>query len=337
TVIVEPWIICRVEWGLSCSSVTWVHLYSFTVPVLYHRSSNLMLIGERMQDLKLWRAGLAVTSLSLAAFGLITTARIGPQPDGSYIVPNGQTITPAGLHIEVADRPLGMALSPGGKLLAVVTGSNFAARRIHLIDAATGTLAQSIPIGDSFVGVAFSPDQLALYVGGGSNNDVKIFQRQTEGNFSAAGSVSIPGSAPSGLSVDRTGATLYVALNQRHTVAIIDTRTRAVKEVPVGVYPYMALVTPDGAKVYISNWGGRRALAGDRTDGVLPVVIDAQTGIASTGTVSVLDVRSQTVVRNIAVGLHPSAMAFSSDGRRLYVANANSDTVSVIRTADDTV
>ena len=160
-----------------------------------------------------WRTLLlAGAALSLAAFGLVTTARVGSQPDSSYILPNGQTITPAGTHIEVADRPLGMTLSPDGRLLAVVTGSNFAPRQIHLIDGNAGTVVQSIAIGDSFVGVAFSSDGSTLYVGGGSDNDVKVYKRQGAGNFVAAGSLSIAGSAPSGLSLNPAGTTLYVAL-----------------------------------------------------------------------------------------------------------------------------
>src|SRR6058998_1401583 len=101
-----------------------------------------------MQTRRKWpTAVVAGAALSLAAFALMTTPRIGRQPDGSYIVPTGQTITPAGAHIEVADRPLGMALSPDGRLLAVVTGSNFAARQMSLIDVTAGQVAQSIAIG----------------------------------------------------------------------------------------------------------------------------------------------------------------------------------------------
>ena len=37
------------------------------------------------------------------------------------------------------------------------------------------------------------------------------------------------------------------------------------------------------------------------------------------------------------VGLHPTGMALSQAGDRLYVTNANSDTVSVIDTGTDTV
>lgn len=38
--------------------------------------------------------------------------QVGLQQDGGIVVPTGQTITPAGTHIEVDDRSLGMAVSP---------------------------------------------------------------------------------------------------------------------------------------------------------------------------------------------------------------------------------
>ena len=285
----------------------------------------------------LWLLALAaLTALSLGLASRDITW-VGQQPDGSYIVPTGQRITPAGRHIEVNDRPLGMALSPDGRRLAVVTGSNFAQRRIHLIDVAAGTVAQSIAIGDSFVGVAFSSDGQMLYVGGGRDHNVKVYRRNPAGTFAADGVVAVPNSEPSGLSLSPDNGTLYVALNRRHSLGIIDVKTRALEEVAVGSYPYTTVTTGDGAKVYVSNWGGRRPQAGDATDGTIPVVVDPETGIANNGTVSVLDARSRMVMRHIEVGLHPSGMALSPDGNRLYVANANSDTVSIIATRSDTV
>ncbi len=281
---------------------------------------------------------LALATVGCASLiGLLTTRRMGIQPDGSIIVPTGQTITPAGTHIEVNDRPLGMVLSPEGNQLVVVTGSNFAARRIHVIDVPAESITQSIPIGDSFVGVAFTSDGRTLYVGGGRDNNVKIYRRQEDETLRADGVVTIPASAPSGVSLSPTDETLYVALNLKHAVGIIDTKTRQVSELAVGIYPYTTVVTPDGEKVYVSNWGGRRPEPGDVTDGVVPVVVDPETGIAMTGTISVLDAKSRTVLTTIDVGLHPSAMVLSPDARRLYVANANSDTISVIDTEKDTV
>jgi len=278
-----------------------------------------------------------IVALTLIAFGFVagTIARVGRQADGSIIVPTGQRLTPAGTQIEVADRPLGMALSPDGALMVVVTGSNFASRRLHVIDVASASVVQTINIGDSFVGVAFSSDGQRLYVGGGRDNDVKFFRRNSATTFIADGTVSIAASEPSGLSLSPDDSTLYVALNRRHSVAIIDTASHAVQEVPVGSYPYTTAST--GSKIYVSNWGGRQPLPGDQTDGVIPVVVDPETGIANNGTISVLDAASRKVVASIEVGLHPSALLLSSNGSRLYVTNANSDSVSVISTSTDQV
>ena len=119
-------------------------------------------------------AAVAITLASVAAVAVFP--RLGRQDDGSFLVPTGQRLTPSGKHIEVDDRPLGMVLSPDGARLAVVTGSNFAPRALHIIDAKSGTLLKTERIGDSFVGVAFSADGKTLYVGGGASNEVKVLR-----------------------------------------------------------------------------------------------------------------------------------------------------------------
>lgn len=284
---------------------------------------------------RIWSATILALTLTAFTFAARKIVHVGRQADGSIIVPTGQRLTPAGSQIEVADRPLGMALSPDGALMVVVTGSNFASRRLHVIDVASASVVQTINLGDSFVGVAFSSDGQTLYVGGGRDNDVKFFRKDSATTFVADAAVSIAASEPSGLSLAPDDSTLYVALNRRHSVAIIDTASRTVQEVPVGSYPYTTVSL--GSKVYVSNWGGRQPLPGDQTDGVIPVVVDPETGIANNGTISVLDVASRKVIANIEVGLHPSALLLSPDGTRLYVTNANSDSVSVISTSTDQV
>ena len=282
----------------------------------------------------------AIVILGLVGTGLALsrTAVVGVQSDGSVLIPTGQMLTPAGDHVEVSDRPLGMALSPNGALMAVVTGSNFGTRSLHIIDVHTNTLTQSISIGNSFVGVNFSPAGDRIYVGGGASNDVKFFALGPAGTFVADGTLGITAAAPSGLTRNADGSRIYVALNMAHQVAVIDTATRAiVARIPVGTYPYTAVMSADGSKVYVSNWGGKIPDAGDVTDGMFPVVVDERTGIPVSGTVSVIDTVTNTVVKTIEVGLHPCGMALSPSGDRLYVTNANSDTVSVIDTATDAV
>jgi YVTN family beta-propeller protein len=277
--------------------------------------------------------------IAATAFAFKHSVTIGVQPDGSIVVPNGQTLTPAGTHINVNDRPLGMVVSPDASLLAVVTGSNFSPRALHIIDLATRTLKQTLSISNSFVGVAFSPAGDRIYVGGGASNDVKFFKKAADGSFAADGTLPIPGGPqPSGLTLDATGSRLYVALNMTHEVAVVDTVARKLlARVPVGIYPYTAAISADGSKVYVSNWGGKVPGPTDFTDGNFPVIVDKRTGIPVTGTVSVLDTASNAVVKTITVGLHPTGMALGPRGDVLYVTNGNSDTVSVIDTATDAV
>lgn len=246
-------------------------------------------------------------ALATAAAAIVGTQIIGVQPNGEILIPTGQTITPAGTHIEVGDRPLGMVRSADGHLLAVATGSNFSPRSLHLIDASRKVVVQTIPIGDSFVGVAFDAGGNRLYVGGGRDNDVKFFDRQTDGTFRQTATIKIPESAPSGLALAEDGRTLYVALNLKHAVAAIDIASRQITEIPVGSYPYTVVVA---GKIYVSNWGGRRPRSADRTDGTFPVVLDRR-GIPASGTVSSIDPATNKVVCHIDVGLHPSAMALS--------------------------
>ena len=45
--------------------------------------------------------------------------KVGPQEDGSILVPTNQLLTPAGFQVYMPGRPVDLALIEGGKLLAV--------------------------------------------------------------------------------------------------------------------------------------------------------------------------------------------------------------------------
>ena len=287
-------------------------------------------------------AFLAVLSLvplaanfSISAYAQRTTPVVGTQPDGSILLPNGQTLTPQGTQITVNDRPLGIAVSLDNRTAAIVTGSNFQTNAIHFVNLATNTVTQTIN-GNTFVGVAFSSDGKTLYVGGGTDNNVKILTLGASGQWSLAHSVAIPSAQPSGLSLSPKGDFVYVALNTKNALGIINTSTLAVTQVSTGGFPYTTVTSADGRRVYVSNWGGRLPQQGDPTDGSNPVVVD-QNGIASNGTISVFDTNAQQVVATVQVGLHPSAMTLSPDGTRLYVTNSESDSISIVSTATDRV
>jgi YVTN family beta-propeller protein len=149
-----------------------------------------------------------------------------------------------------------------------------------------------------------------------------------------------PTSYPMGVAVSPDGLTAYVVLDNNDTLTKIDlTAPKPLEgpEIRVGNVPHSVIISPDGTTAYVSNEGGRIATARDfqgYSNGT-PVVVDNPTGATSTGTVSVVNLATFKVTKSIATGLHPTGMAFY--GTNLLVANAYSDSISVIDTTSNTV
>lgn len=127
---------------------------------------------------------------------------------------------------------------------------------------------------------------------------------------------------------------LYVVLNGNNQVVKIDLESqKTIYTVPTGVAPYgIALI---GQKVFVTNWGGPAPGADTSTRETAGVpygktYIDPKTGATAEGSVRVFDANAGTVLNEIPVGLHPNVIVPSPDQKFLYVANANSDNVSVI-------
>jgi len=123
---------------------------------------------------------------------------------------------------------------------------------------------------------------------------------------------------PLGIAMHPDGRRAYIAFANviDSTIGIVKvfdlvTMTPEATNVSVGARPTGITVTPDGAKIYVSN-----NLANSVT------VIDAETNQATA---------------TIAVQLGPVGLAVSPDNTRVYVANKGSGTVSVIDVASDTV
>lgn len=270
-------------------------------------------------------------------------AVVGPQDDGTYVVPTTQTIAPAGKTILFPGRPVDLALSPDESLLAVKNKGD-----LVFVDTAKQEILQTLPLpdkdrGNSFCGLAWTRDGRSVWTSG-ARQSLHCAVRQENGVFSWDDSIVLRGPggddkpAPGGFVLDEDRGVMYVALSRNNTIGVVSLAMKSVEaEIPVGIAPYTCLRCGD--KLYVSNWGGRRPTKKDATGPTSGsrAVVDPKTGIASTGTVSVIDLASRTPIKEIAVGLHPSGMALSPDGRRVYVTNANSDTVSVISVAADKV
>ena len=126
---------------------------------------------------------------------------------------------------------------------------------------------------------------------------------------------------------------LYVVLNGNNQLLKIRFADRStVWTAPVGVAPFGVALA--GNRAFVTNWGGPSVDSSTtaETAGVPwgSAYVDPKTGAIARGTVAVIDQQTGRVESDIPVGLHPNAILSSRDAQTLYVANGNSDYVSVI-------
>ena len=298
--------------------------------------------------------------------GIGPADHVGRVGANRVVTPVNQVLTPAGRQVELPGlRPQVIALSPDGRLLATAGKT----RELIILDAASGSIRQrvSLPSDEavqstpqvsanilepekecqvSFNGLAFSPDGSRIFLSSVTGS-INVFGVDQDGNVGALSSIPLPpadapgrkAEIPSGLALSRDGRRLYVALNLSNRLGEFDAATgNVLRSWDAGVAPYDVIVAGDRA--WVSNWGGRRpdanSVTGPAGRGTL-VRVDPLRHIANEGSVSVIDLRGDKVTGEIVVGLHSSALALSPDRKHLLVANAGSDTVSVIDTRTDQV
>jgi YVTN family beta-propeller protein len=268
--------------------------------------------------------------------------KVGVQPDGRILVPTNQFLTPAGKQITFPGRPVDLALTADGKTLVVKN-----LRDLVFIDVAAGTVAQTLPLpragdprpGFSVVGLVVHGDRVYA---SDAQDAVRVAERGPSGKYRWGEGIVLAKPKVGGL-VHPAGMALqgkdklWVTSTRGNNIQLIDLASGKVEQiVPVGVAPY-TVVCPSPDRCFVSNWGGDLPKEGDpqAVSSGSPIRIDPRTGIANHGSVSVLEQKDGKwqQVKTIPVGLHPSGMVLSETGKLLYVANANSDSVSVIDTA----
>jgi DNA-binding beta-propeller fold protein YncE len=256
----------------------------------------------------------------------------GLQRDGSVLLPNQWSLRPVGKQIPVGDFPINVALHPGGRFAAVLH-SGYGLHEVRILEVKTGRAVSQAAIEESFYGLAWSSDGGRLFASGGGAEVIHAFEFK-DGYLSAhrelvlrpAKEQGIPG----GLAVSADNAALYVAESWGQRVEKISTadgrplwtRSFAAAEGaattehegarlkpasdPQAPFPYTCVADEKSGRVFVSLWAQSAVL-----------VLDATTGAD---------------VARWPVGAHPNEMLLAPDGR-LFVAEANLNSVSVIDTA----
>ncbi|HKD50832.1 MAG TPA: hypothetical protein VKB90_08545 [Candidatus Acidoferrum sp.] len=308
-------------------------------------------------------------------FPAITCGQQEPAAEGRPITPAGTLVIDAGTRLPaVGAMPVNMLRSPdtlgrGGQgryLLVVNSGygvqfsgdTNHAQQSIAVIDLNASpepAVIQSVYFPtpqSSNVGIAFAPaadETFALYVSGGFENKIWIFrfdpnapapmQPASPGPDTKVTApffiVSNPGEVspkdynqgkaalyPTGIAVTRDGATLVAANNLGDSVTIVRSLngSRQMQRLDLhhpgksneNIYPYGVVVLENGkkARAYVSCWND--------------------------SSVAVISLNGKAAVQKyLEVDRHPTAMLLNAQGTRLFVANSNADSVSVIDTGSD--
>ena len=134
---------------------------------------------------------------------------------------------------------------------------------------------------------------------------------------------------------------LYVVLNGNNKVIkqdLISGDTIWVAD--PGVAPYG--LTLASGKLYVTNWAGRYPEADDKDVAGVPwglARVNNKTagGATREGSVTVIDPDNGKIIKELVVGLHPNEIISDKTGKFVFVANSNSDNVTVINTAKDEI
>lgn len=192
------------------------------------------------------------------------------------VLPNGREIHPAGNWIPVAPYPFALSVRPDGAQIAVPSiGFPFA---LNVIDSpasltpvvrrwpATETNDPSVEV---HAGLVYSPDGSMLYVATGDSGEIRVYRTS---DWKPVAAISLDGavahplqgtqkndfqqSFAATLLISADGQTLYALDQGGWRIVILDAvKLERLASIPTGSYPYGMALSPDGAKLYITNTG----------------------------------------------------------------------------------
>ena len=234
--------------------------------------------------------------------------------NGSVLLPNGWSIKGAGRQSKLGDFPVLVEQHPTENILAVLH-AGYGEHEVVTVDARNGKVIARVTMPETFAGLAWSRDGRSLYVGGGWDDVVYRFDHG-QGLLSNQSKIVFPKPlpdrqrrAPAGLVLSSDGKSIWTANVVGHTISKFNTADGSlVGEWPLGAdsYPYGIVWDEPKNRLYVSLWGK--------------------------ATVVVIDSLSGEVIGRWKSEEHPNEMLLAHEGKVLYVANANRNSVSVFDT-----
>lgn len=222
-------------------------------------------------------------------------------------LPNGWRLTPTGKSLALGDLPLNIAISPSKKFIAV-TNNGQSVQSIQLIDAIKEEVLNSIEIPKSWYGLKFSADEKYLYASGGNDNWILKYSVKNN-KLVLKDSIKLGEKwpykiSPAGIEIDDAKQTMYVVTKENNSLYTVDLKTKKSDSLALGAEAFTCLLSPDKKNLFISLWGGDKIL--------------------------VYNPLQKKLIDSISVGDNPNDICFTRNGKYLFAANANDNSVSVI-------
>jgi len=254
--------------------------------------------------------------------------RVGPLPDGGFLLNSGWAIRPAGQQVGVGTFPMSSALSKNGKFLLVMN-AGYDPPTISVIDTTSKKELSRTRVADAWLGLRVDPRSDSFYVGGGTSGKVFEFALDpatggvtSKREMPAVADLSNKGNALIGdVELSRDGKYLYAGDLYGDAVAVLDVREgKYLGSWKTGRRPYRIMVGPNGKDLLVTAWGD--------------------------GAICVHDISNGGITAKIRVGPHPTDMLWinkpppTEEGKstytgRVFVTAANTNnTYSFGVTAD---
>ena len=193
-----------------------------------------------------------------------------------------------------------------------VTNNGQSVQSIQLIDPAAEKVLHTVVIPKAWYGLAFADDDKSLFVSGGHDNQINqyniIDNKLVFADSFLLGKPWPKKIGPAGIAIDNQSNKIFVVTREDSSLYVIDIPTKKIlNKMPLGAEGYACVLSPKKDRLYVSVWGGDEVLQINTTD--------------------------YAVTARVVVGDNPNEICMSKKGEYIYVANANDNAVSVIRTS----
>jgi len=233
-----------------------------------------------------------------------------------------------------------------GKYLLCAHNAHNETYSLDIIDPDSGNLVDSIPVGDWPQYIVESPDGQMVYVTNWESGGVSIIDFEKRKVIAT-----VPvGVNPLGMAITSDGSKLYVAVTAQalehvegemfgssSKVAVVNTKTYSVvKEVRPGWAPRFVNISPDGTKVYVTEYRGKVHVIDIASDDLIDSILLTRPATYRPGDIAITPDGSKLLIYASGINqvlmidtathallarfdVFSDAIAISSDGQRAYI------------------